>query len=151
MNQTQDLQALYRQTVLDHSRQPRNFSRLASADRTAVGHNALCGDKITVYLKLQDEKIEDISFEACGCAISMASASIMTESVKHLGISAALQAAESTMSAFDGCREDRPVEGEMAALDSVRQYPSRIKCATLPWKTLVSALTNSKETATTED
>ncbi len=151
MNSAQDLQTLYRQTVLEHSRQPRNFQRLESADRVVVGHNPLCGDKITLYLRLDDNRIEDLTFEGTGCAISMASTSIMTESVSHHGVDDVQREIDKIMRQFDSSDPHAmPVEGDMAALGGVRAFPSRIKCATLAWKTLQAALQNYSHTVTTE-
>lgn len=151
MNNAQDLQALYRQTVLDHSRHPRNFLRLESADRVAVGHNPLCGDKLTLYVRLDNDRIENLTFEGTGCAISMASASIMTESVKHHDLNDAQREIDRIMLQFDSSGPDETtVEGDMAALGGVRAFPSRIKCATLAWKTLEAALQENTQTATTE-
>ena len=152
MAETRDLVALYRQTVLDHSRQPRNFRRLDPADRTIVGHNPLCGDKMTLYLNIDQDRIEDLSFEGTGCAISMASASIMTEMLRHRSLDEAQLQIDSVMRDFEPHgTDDIPIDGAMAALGGVRAYPSRIKCATLAWKTLAAALRNQAATVTTED
>ena len=115
MNNARDLQALYRQTVLDHSRHPRNFLRLEPADRVVVGHNPLCGDKLTLYLRLEDDRIENLAFEGTGCAISMASASIMTESVKHHALDDAQREVDQIMRQFEASDPDEAaVEGDMA-------------------------------------
>jgi len=152
MNGTPELQQLYRQTVLEHSRQPRNFRRLQDADATAEGHNPLCGDKLTVYLKLGDDAIEDIAFEGVGCAIAMASASIMTEQVDHQAPDAARRNVERVIGQFDrDASATEAVHGDMAALSGVRAYPSRIKCATLAWKTLLAALDGGDQSVTTEE
>jgi len=152
MAETQDLVTLYRQTVLDHSRQPRNFRRLDPADRTIIGHNPLCGDKMTLYLNIDQGRIEDLAFEGTGCAISMASASIMTEMLRHRALNEARHEIESVIRDFEPHgRDDAPIAGAMAALGGVRAYPSRIKCATLAWKTLGAALRNENATVTTED
>lgn len=149
---TSDLQDLYRQTVLDHSRQPRNFRRIADATAAAEGHNPLCGDKITVYVKLDDESIDEVAFEGVGCAISLASASIMTEQVEHRTTAEARNCVEEVMNQFDRNRENPPVtQSDMAALAGVREYPSRVKCATLAWKTLRAALEGQQQTVTTEE
>jgi nitrogen fixation NifU-like protein len=142
---------MYRQTVLDHSRHPRNFRRLERADRTVEGHNPLCGDKLTVYLRLADEKISDIAFEGTGCAISLASASIMTESLVGESIDDARTKVCTLMHSFETRDNDAPpIPGDMAALGGVRQYPARIKCATLAWKALAAGLQNDTQTVTTE-
>jgi len=152
MNRTDDLQTLYRETVLDHSRHPRNFRRLESADRVVVGHNPLCGDKLTLYLCLANDRIENLAFEGTGCAISMASASIMTESVKYHALDEVQREIDTIMRQFDSPDSAAaPIEGDMAALGGVRAFPSRIKCATLAWKTLEAALQEKTQTITTEN
>jgi len=149
---TNDLRDLYRQTVLDHSRQPRNFRRIANASAAAEGHNPLCGDKITVYVRINDESIEEVAFEGVGCAISQASASIMTEQVEHRTTAEARDCIEEVMNQFDRSIENPPAaQSDMAALAGVRAYPSRVKCATLPWKTLRAALAGQQQTVTTEE
>jgi nitrogen fixation NifU-like protein len=152
MNAAEQLSDIYRETVLEHSRQPRNFRRPEQADRTAQGHNPLCGDKVTVYLKLDGDRISDVAFEGTGCAISLASASIMTESLTGESVEAAREKIIDMTHAFEA-REDNPPEiaGDMAALGGVRNYPTRIRCATLAWKTLGAGLENDTETVTTED
>jgi len=152
MNGTPDLRNLYRQTVLEHSRRPHNFRRVNDADATAEGHNPLCGDKVTVYLKLDDGKIEDIAFEGVGCAIALASASIMTEQIGHQTASEARSSVEHVMRQFDRNQPGtEPGPGDMAALSGVRAYPSRIKCATLAWQTLLAALDGGNQAITTEE
>ncbi|MBT8444722.1 MAG: SUF system NifU family Fe-S cluster assembly protein [Gammaproteobacteria bacterium] len=149
---TSELQDLYRQTVLDHSRRPRNFRRMMDASAAAEGHNPLCGDKITVYVRIDDDSIADVSFEGVGCAISQASASIMTEQVAHGTKAEAKGCIEEVMKQFDRGQEDPPVaQSDMAALAGVRAYPSRIKCATLAWKTLRAALEGKQKPVTTEE
>jgi len=152
MGNAQELQALYRQTVLDHSRHPRNFQRLEPADRVVVGHNPLCGDKITLYLRLDHNRIDNITFEGTGCAISMASASIMTESLSKHAVDDAQNEIDKIVRQFTASTlNEAPVVGDMAALDGVRAFPSRIKCATLAWKTLEAALQDTSQTVTTEE
>ncbi len=152
MNRADDLQALYRETVLDHSRHPRNFRRLEAADQVVVGHNPLCGDKLTLYLHLANDRIENLAFEGTGCAISMASASIMTESVKHHALDEVQREIDTIMRQFDSPDSaEASIEGDMAALGGVRAFPSRIKCATLAWKTLEAALQEKTQTTTTEN
>ena len=152
MTDTQLLRDLYRQTVLEHSRHPRNFRRLAEADRTVQGHNPLCGDKVTVYLRLTDNRIADIAFEGAGCAISLASASIMTEILRGKSVIEAEQHTDEIMHQFEAGADDMSaITGDMAALGGVRAYPSRIKCAMLAWKTLAAAIRGNHATATTEE
>jgi nitrogen fixation NifU-like protein len=143
-----DLQNLYRQIVLDHSRNPRNQRRPEQPGREAEGHNPLCGDKVRVYVQLREHKLEDVAFEASGCAICLASASLMTEATKGRPVPLVRELAGQFESALaDGSGN---LAGDLAALAGVSQYPSRIRCATLPWKTLVAALDASPGTVTTE-
>lgn len=143
-----ELTSLYRQIVLDHSRQPRNQRRPHHYDREAEGHNPLCGDKVRIYLQLKDDTLQDISFEASGCAICLASASLMTENTTGLAVSDVRTRVENFEQALSG---DGPsLRGDLAALGGVSEYPSRIRCATLPWKTLRAALDSCPNTVTTE-
>jgi nitrogen fixation NifU-like protein len=152
MKQPDDLQQLYRKTVLEHSRQPRNFRRLENASSSCEGHNPLCGDKLTVYIDIGEDSIRDIAFEGAGCAISLASASIMTESVRGKPVNEARESINRVIDQFSVSASDQPVTelGDMAALSSVRKYPSRIKCATLAWKTLDATLAGTQSRVTTE-
>lgn len=150
MNDTADnLTRLYQQTVLAHSRAPRNRRRLADANREAAGHNMLCGDKLDLYLRIDDDRIGDIGFEGSGCAISLASASMMTEAVRGRSVAEAAGAARDLLAWFGGDESDVPA-GELAALSGVRAYPSRVRCATLPWQTLAAALAGRPGTVSTE-
>ncbi|MBM4220919.1 MAG: SUF system NifU family Fe-S cluster assembly protein [Gammaproteobacteria bacterium] len=146
---TTSLTDLYRQTVLNHSRNPHNCRRPAAFDREAEGHNALCGDKVHVYLCMQGQALADVAYEASGCAISMASASMMSDAVAGKTVSAARQTIDDFMGGLSGLQQGR-LEGELAALGGVRDYPSRIRCATLPWQTLRAALDAVQGTVTTE-
>jgi nitrogen fixation NifU-like protein len=135
-----ELSDLYRDVILDHNRKPRNFGPLAPADASVEGFNPLCGDRLTLRLRMDGERIEEIRFEGQGCAISTASASLMTEAVKGHTRAEAL-------TLFDGVHrlltdDDAPGEtlGKLAALSGVREFPARVKCASLCWHTLVSAL-----------
>lgn len=143
-----DLQNLYRQIVLDHSRQPRNHRRPEHPDGEAEGHNPLCGDKIRVYIQQRDNQLSDVAFEASGCAICVASASLMTEATRGIPLPAARELTarfEASLTTGDG-----NLGGELASLAGVSQYPSRIRCATLPWRTLQAALDASPHTVSTE-
>jgi len=137
-----ELQELYREVILDHNRNPRNFGELADATRVVAGVNPLCGDKMTLYVKLGDGKIEDIRFKGTGCAISVASSSLMTERVKGLPVSAALQLFEKVHELLTTSHEHEPAAelDKLAALGGVREYPSRVKCASLGWHALKSAV-----------
>ena len=152
MTDQKQLQDIYRDTVLEHSRNPRSFGRLADANHEAEGFNPLCGDKITVFLNVADQKIDECSFEATGCAISIASASLMMGSVqgkKAASVTALIQQVKD-MFGKSGNAVDETIVPSLEALSGVRAYPSRVKCATLPWSTLEMALAGDSETATTE-
>lgn len=144
-----DLRELYQQVIIDHSKKPRNFQKVEGANRTAEGHNPLCGDHITLYLQVQDDVIRKIGFEGSGCAISKASASMMTDSVK--GRTRA--EAESLFEKFhhlvtgEGGLDDL---GKLAAFSGVSEFPVRVKCATLAWHTLRAALEGKGEPVSTE-
>lgn len=136
-----ELNDLYRDVILDHNRHPRNFGDLAAADRSVEGFNPMCGDRLTLKLKLADDKISDIRFEGQGCAISTASASLMTEAVKGKSRAEALKLFERVHQLLtDDSVEDYESLGKLAALSGVREYPARVKCASLCWHTLSSAL-----------
>jgi len=152
MSDNNQLMDLYRHSVLQHSREPKNFGRLEAASLQAEGHNPLCGDKVTIYLTVAGENIEDIAFEGIGCAISLASASMMTETIKGTTISTAVSAVSDVVEAFAHPKMpwDSDQHGELTALSGVREYPSRIKCATLPWKTLSAAIAGNDQTISTE-
>jgi nitrogen fixation protein NifU and related proteins len=139
-----ELQELYRQVILDHNRNPRNFGELADATRVVAGVNPLCGDKMTLYVKLAGDKIEDIRFQGTGCAISVASSSLMTERVKGKPVGVALQLFDQVHALLTGPGEHEPAADldKLAALAGVREYPSRVKCASLGWHALKSAVGN---------
>jgi nitrogen fixation NifU-like protein len=136
-----DLNELYRDVILDHNRRPRNFGGLEAADASAEGFNPMCGDRLTLRLKLADDTISDIRFEGSGCAISTASASLMTEAVKGKTRAEALQLFDRVHQLLTDDAAPTPAElGKLAALSGVRQYPARVKCASLCWHTLGAAL-----------
>ena len=147
-----ELRNLYQEVIFDHNRNPRNFHALADANRKADGFNPLCGDQLTVYMKLNDAGvIEDVSFEGKGCAISTASASIMTEILKGK----TEQDAEALFRAFQGIvtgkdDADGATLGKLQVLAGVRDYPARVKCATLAWHTVHAALANDGGKVSTE-
>lgn len=150
-----ELRELYQSTILDHNKKPRNFRAPQQANRKAVGHNPLCGDEITVFLQLEDGRVADVCFQGSGCAIFTASASMMTQAVKGRPVEEALQLFDSfqrmvTGDAAAGAAGPPAQLGKLAALAGVREYPMRVKCATLAWHTLRAAATGSGETATTE-
>ena len=146
-----DLKELYRDVILDHNKRPRNFGRLDPADAHADGHNPLCGDRLSVFVKMNGDRIEDLRFEGKGCAISTASASLMTEAVKGKDKTAVSQLFEKVHSLLTQQHvEPTPDLGKLAALSGVREFPSRVKCASLCWHTLNAALERGASTVSTE-
>ncbi len=147
-----ELQDLYRQVILDHNRNPRNFGELADATRVVAGVNPLCGDKMTLYVKLDGGKIEDIRFKGTGCAISVASSSLMTERVKGTPVTAALELFDKIHDLLTAPEDQEPPADldKLAALAGVREYPSRVKCASLAWHALKSAVAENASNVTTE-
>ena len=135
-----ELNDLYRDVILDHNRKPRNFGDLESADASVEGYNPMCGDHLTLRLKLNDGTISDIRFEGQGCAISTASASLMTEAVKGKSRDEALQLFDRVHQLLTDDAAPSDELGKLAALSGVREYPARVKCASLCWYTLASAL-----------
>jgi nitrogen fixation NifU-like protein len=147
-----DLKDLYRDVIVDHNRNPRNFRPMPDADRQADGHNPLCGDKLTVYVKLDGDRIADVSFHGTGCAISVASASLLTESLKGKTVTEAerLYATMHELLTRDDSHVDVPALGKLGALSGVREFPARVKCASLCWHTLDAALHRQDEPVSTE-
>lgn len=146
-----DLADLYRDVVVDHNRKPRNFGKLAGANRSAEGTNPLCGDRLHLYLDVEGDQVRDVRFEGHGCAISTASASLMSEAVKGKSV-------QQVRELFHGVHEmltrhdAAPAAGlgKLAALSGVRQFPARVKCASLCWHTLNAALAQDATPVTTE-
>ncbi len=146
-----DLRDLYQEVILDHYRKPRNFGPLADADRKAEGFNPLCGDRLTLYVKLKDDVITDASFEGSGCAISTASASLLTESIKGKTERETERLFERFRDAVTGGVAKPDVDlGKLEVLVGVREFPVRVKCATLAWHTLRAALAGQTEPISTE-
>jgi nitrogen fixation NifU-like protein len=146
-----DLADLYRDVIVDHNKRPRNFGRLAQPNRSAEGNNPLCGDKLYLFLDVEDDIIRDIRFEGSGCAISTASASLMSEAVKGRRLAEVRHLFAEMHDMLT--RHDAPVPadlGKLAALSGVREYPARVKCASLCWHTLNAALANQSAPVTTE-
>jgi nitrogen fixation NifU-like protein len=142
---------LYREVILDHNRQPRNFGELADANHVIEGVNPLCGDKLTLYLKLGDGKVQDVKFKGSGCAISVASSSLMTERVKGATVEASLALFGKVHDLLTGAATASPEElDKLAALAGVREYPTRVKCASLGWHALKSALDGGGAKVSTE-
>jgi nitrogen fixation NifU-like protein len=145
-----ELNDLYRDVILDHNRRPRNFGGLEPADASVEGFNPMCGDRLTVRLRLDEDKISDIRFEGQGCAISTASASMMTEAVKGRTRAEALLLFERVHELLTDDAAPPPEElGKLAALSGVRAYPARVKCASLCWHTLAAALRSTNPQALT--
>jgi nitrogen fixation NifU-like protein len=147
-----DLRELYQELILDHGRRPRNFKDLPGATHVKNGFNPLCGDRLTLFLKTEDQQIVDIAFQGCGCAISMASSSLMTEAVKGKLVSQAKDIFKSfhAMVMLNDQQQDFDELGKLAVLKGVAEFPARVKCATLAWHTLIAALENSVEPVSTE-
>jgi nitrogen fixation NifU-like protein len=148
-----DLLDLYQELIVDHNRSPRNFRKMDSATQTAEGFNPLCGDRLTVYVDKHGERIVDLSFQGEGCAISVASASLMTEHLKGKTEAEAeqlFQAMHKMLTADSGQDLDPSSMGKLGALSGVRNFPARVKCASLCWHTLRAALKNDSTPATTE-
>jgi len=148
-----DLRDLYQEVILDHNKNPRNFRVIEDADRAKEGHNPLCGDNVTVYLKMKDGVIDDISFQGSGCAISKSSASLMTSALR--GKSEA--DAEKVFDAFHRMvtgetlsDDDHALLGKLEVLEGVREFPARVKCASLAWHTTHAALAEIDEPVSTE-
>ena len=146
-----DLRDLYQEVILDHNRHPRNFGKLANANRESQGHNPLCGDRVTISLHMEGDRIEDIAFQGSGCAISTASASLMTEALKGKTVKEARDL-------FHGFHEllttggdaDPESLGKLAVFAGVREYPIRVKCATLAWHAAQAALDQKDRPVSTE-
>ena len=149
-----ELRDLYQEVILDHNRRPRNFGTLPDANRSAEGSNPLCGDRVTVYLRVEDGRVQDISFQGAGCAISTASASLMTEALRGKSV-------EEAHALFRGFRElvvrgkreangDPEDLGKLAVFEGVREFPIRVKCATLAWHTFEAALRQQDQPVSTE-
>lgn len=147
-----ELSELYQQVILDHNKKPRNFHKLETANRVADGHNPLCGDQLTVYLQLEDDAVKDVSFEGSGCAISKAAASMMTQAVKGKTKAEAEilfnQFHRMVTGELDEETESNNL-GRLKIFAGVRDYPARVKCASLSWHTMHAAL-NGEDSASTE-
>lgn len=144
---------LYQEVILDHTKSPRNFGELEDANRLAHGDNPLCGDELTVFLKLEDGVIEDVAFTGSGCAISKASGSVMTEAVEGKTLEEARELFDTfrTLVKGEGDPDADVAElGDLAVFEGVKRFPTRVKCATLSWHTLEAALEDKDVTVTTE-
>ena len=149
-----DLRGLYQEVILDHSKKPRNYRVLEGADHYAEGYNPLCGDRVTIYVKLENDRISDVSFQGSGCAISTSSASLLTEVLRGKTLDQADALFQKfhalvTGEANGNLAEDASL-GKLAVFSGVAEFPVRVKCATLAWHTLRSALKGEEKTVTTE-
>ncbi len=145
-----DLTDLYQSVILDHNRRPRNYSVLPTASRVGSGNNPLCGDEVTVYVKLEGDRIADISFQGSGCAISQASASLMTVNLKGKTVKEAEAITGNVMKLITTGDVKEDELSDLAALAGVHQFPARIKCATLSWHAALNAAKGDPKTVTTE-
>jgi nitrogen fixation NifU-like protein len=148
-----DLRDLYQEVILDHSKRPRNFHAIAGASRKAEGYNPLCGDRETVYLVLEGDRVQDVAFQGAGCAISTASASLLTEAVRGMRLADAHRLFERFHAAVttpSGEAIDLASLGKLAALVGVREFPMRVKCASLAWHTFEAAVRGAHEPVSTE-
>ena len=149
----QELRELYQQVILDHNKSPRNFRKIENATLMAEGFNPLCGDHIDIFLIVEDDIVKDVSFQGSGCAISKASASLMTSIVKGKSTEEAEKLFERFHDLVTGKLGDNPqIEdlGKLAVFAGVREFPARVKCASLAWHTMINALNNKGEKVTTE-
>jgi len=144
------LRDLYQEVILDHSKSPRNFSQLSDANRKAEGYNPLCGDKVTVYLKVNEGVVENVSFKGAGCAISTASASLMTLAVKGKDLAETEELFKGFHELVTGKAGEGSELGELMVFQGVSEFPVRVKCATLAWHTLQAALEKGEATISTE-
>jgi nitrogen fixation NifU-like protein len=146
-----DLKDLYRDVIVDHNRRPRNFGPLATANHSAEGHNPLCGDRLKLYVDVEDGKLEDLRFEGSGCAISVASASLMTEALKGRDLADVRDYYDQVHRLLTE-HDYVPARdlGKLAALSGVREFPARVKCASLCWHTLAAALDSKRQPVSTE-
>jgi nitrogen fixation NifU-like protein len=146
-----ELSELYQQVILDHNKKPRNFRKLESANHTAEGYNPLCGDQLTIYLNLENDRVTDVGFEGSGCAISKASASMMTQAVKGKSKEQAENLFKEFHSMVTGELDEENEEntlGNLRIFAGVREFPVRVKCATLPWHTMHAALNKEDQVST---
>jgi nitrogen fixation NifU-like protein len=145
-----DLRELYQQLILDHNKNPRNFRTIESAQRTVEGNNPLCGDRLMLYMNLDGNHISDISFQGSGCAISKASASLMTVALKGKTVQEAEGIFQNFQRMVTGKDSNFDAMGNLAVFSGIRDYPTRIKCATLAWHAANAALHNHQKSISTE-
>lgn len=146
-----DLRDLYQQVIMDHNKHPRNFREMDNPNHLAHGNNPLCGDKLVVYVKHDGEQIEDVSFKGSGCAISVASASLMTEALKGKRLDEAEAIYQQVHKVMTGEETDSDLLGKLEVLSGVQEFPARVKCATLSWHTMHSAMDSDHEISITTE
>lgn len=146
-----DLRDLYQEVIMDHNKKPRNFREMTDANHLAHGNNPLCGDALVVFLKLNGDVIEDVSFQGSGCAISVASASLMTEALKGKTLAEAETLYEMVHKQMTGEEIDQSAMGKLEVLSGVKEFPARVKCATLSWHTLHAAMDTDHDISVTTE
>lgn len=147
-----ELSDLYQEVILDHNRRPRNFRIIDDASRKQEGYNPLCGDRLTLYVRLDGDRISDVAFQGSGCAISKASASLMTEALKGKTVAEARELFEKFHEMVTSSPESDPADlGKLSVLSGVREYPTRVKCASLAWHTLKAAVSGETEAPVTTE
>jgi nitrogen fixation protein NifU and related proteins len=146
-----DLRDLYQQVIMDHNKKPRNFREMNDANHLAHGNNPLCGDALVVFVKLEGDVIEDVSFQGSGCAISVASASLMTEALKGKTLTEAEALYESVHKQMMGEDVEQSTLGKLEVLSGVKEFPARVKCATLSWHTMHAALDSDHDISVTTE
>ena len=146
-----DLRDLYQQVIMDHNKKPRNFREMDNANHLAHGNNPLCGDALVVFVKLDGEVIEDLSFQGSGCAISVASASLMTETLKGKTLVEAEHIYQQMHKQLTGEEFDKTALGKLEVLGGVKEFPARVKCATLSWHTMHAAMDNDHDLSVTTE
>ena len=148
-----ELKELYQQVILDHNKNPRNFKKIENANHFAEGYNPLCGDRLNIYVELEGGRIKDISFQGSGCAISKASASLMSSIVKGLPVEEAEKLFEKFHAVITGkITDEENIEelGKLAVFAGVKEFPSRVKCASLAWHTMIAAFKQEDKSVSTE-
>lgn len=150
MTSNSDLRELYQEVIFDHNRNPRNFHAMDDASHVADGHNPLCGDQLTVYARVEDGIVQEVSFIGHGCAISTASASLMTEAVKGMKLDEVEALFKDMHAMLTEAHPETRDFGKLEVLSGVREFPARVKCATLAWHTLHNAINKAREIARTE-
>ena len=146
-----DLRDLYQQVIMDHNKKPRNFREMDDANHLAHGNNPLCGDALVVFVKLNGDVIEDVSFQGSGCAISVASASLMTEAIKGKTLAEAQEIYQQIHKQMIGEDVDASKLGKLEVLSGVKEFPARVKCATLSWHTMNAAMDSEHDISITTE